>query len=289
MHMPGSPVLDATIGEDAYHTDPCPEPSLSSSIAHVLVTRSPLHAWHLHPKLGGGVGRRSAAMDRGSLIHKLLLGRGARIAVIDADDYRTKAAREERDAARATGKIPVLAHEWDEARRVAEIIRTRIEGFGFRLDGESEVCIRWQEPAVGGPVWCRCLLDHVKLAEAHILDVKTSRSARPDDAARSVVSYGYDIQRAAYVRALETARPELAGRVKYTLLFVETEPPYAVTPARLDGVLRERGDRLWTRAVHTWATCLRSGEWPAYVDRPVYLEAPPWVLAQMHNEQDGSE
>ena len=36
-----------------YHSDPCPAPSLSSTIAKKLVSASAMHAFCEHPKLGG--------------------------------------------------------------------------------------------------------------------------------------------------------------------------------------------------------------------------------------------
>ena len=38
-----------TLSAEAYHADPCPEPSLSASIANVLLQRSPAHARIQHP------------------------------------------------------------------------------------------------------------------------------------------------------------------------------------------------------------------------------------------------
>ena len=43
-----------------YHADPCPAPSLSRSIAKLLVERSPAHAYAAHPRLGGP---RNRAID----------------------------------------------------------------------------------------------------------------------------------------------------------------------------------------------------------------------------------
>jgi len=66
----------------------------------------PLHARYAHPKLGGGVRESTDAQNRGSIIHKLLLGKGSEIAIINHDDYRKTEAREARDAALNAGQIP---------------------------------------------------------------------------------------------------------------------------------------------------------------------------------------
>lgn len=57
-------------------------PRLSRSLACTLLSRSPLHAWHQHPKLGGGLAETpTRSLEGGSLIHALLLGEGPKIEV----------------------------------------------------------------------------------------------------------------------------------------------------------------------------------------------------------------
>lgn len=270
------------MSEGVYHADPCDSPSLSASIAKILIDKSPAHAWQAHPKLGGVRREPTAAMDRGTLIHRLVLGAGADIEPIAADDYRTKVAREARDEARAAGRIPVLERELDEAREVSDKLIVNLSEQGIELLGESEIACVWQEETASGPIWCRGLIDHlIEGPRLLIVDLKTSRSAHPKACARHVVDYGYDVQRAAYVRGLERARPDMAGRIDFVFAFVELEPPYACTVARLDGMFRERGERRWIQACETWGSCLALNSWPGYAIEPVYLEAPGWLLAEM--------
>ena len=58
---------------DDYHADKIGDvPTLSASIAQRLVTRSPLHAWTHHPRLGGATRKNAKAptkeMDRGTIV-----------------------------------------------------------------------------------------------------------------------------------------------------------------------------------------------------------------------------
>src|SRR6185503_15222345 len=105
-------ILNCSI--DEYHNDPCETPSLSASIAKLLIDKSPMHAHAAHPRFGGEKYESSAAQDAGTLIHRLLLGAGKDIETIDADDYRTNAAKAARDAAKAAGRIPVLTRVLEE-------------------------------------------------------------------------------------------------------------------------------------------------------------------------------
>src|SRR5258708_36421550 len=110
-------ILNVT--EAAYHSDPCVRPSLSSSIAHTLVTQSPRHAWLEHPRLGGSkdsIAKRTKTMDEGQILHKLLLGAGAKFEMVVADDWRTNASKESRAAIEAGGKIAVLAKNFEKLK-----------------------------------------------------------------------------------------------------------------------------------------------------------------------------
>jgi len=279
---------------EEYHADPCERPSLSASIAATLVNRSPAHAWLEHPRLGGVGIEPTRAMDMGSLVHRLVLGIGPDVAVIDADDWRSKAAREARDEARAAGRLPVLRRQMQEAEAMATCLRQSLERLHppIVLDGVSEICITWQEDSASGPVLCRAMLDQLVIdggGRATIYDLKTTHSARPKDCERRALDMGYDIQQAAYCRGLLRARPELAGRIDFVFLFLESSPPHCVTPARLGGILEDLGEQKWRRAVEMWARCTKDNHWPGYVDGPVSLNAPPWALnEEMDREAAGA-
>lgn len=278
--MTAARILDISTAD--YHADNVgPTPTLSASIATTMATKSPAHAWLEQPKLGAVARDATKATDAGSVIHTLTLGEGTELAVIEADNYRTKKAQEERDVAHATGKVPVLARELDEARAVAKILREKIERFGIALTGESEVKLAWEYETVEGLVVpCRSMVDHLLLEQGTVYDLKTIRSAHPKQCSRSAVDYGYDIQWAAYTRAVGRLAPHLLGAVDMIFLFCEIEPPYAVTPARPDGMMRELGAARWERAATTWAKCLRSGEWPGYASDVMPLTVPGWALME---------
>lgn len=263
---------------EAYHNDPCEVPSLTQSIAHVLDSQSPLHAFTRHPKLGGVPRPHTKAFDMGSLSHALLLGQGKDVAVINCDDYRTKEAQAARDEARRTGRISVLSAHYEQALSISEALRHRFSERGIDLDGKSEVVALWSESTLEGEaVQCRGMMDHVK--EPVIYDLKSCRSASLDACRRHIDSYGYAIQRAAYVSAMEQIRPEFAGRADFVFIFYELEPPFAVTPVKLSGAFRQLGERRWKRAVETWARCLRENHWPEYVDQITEIEPMPWALS----------
>src|SRR3979411_2799004 len=68
-----------------YHADPCERPSLSSSIAKILIEKTPRHAWTAHPWLNPNfVPKQDSKFDLGSAVHELMLGKGVGYTVIEA-------------------------------------------------------------------------------------------------------------------------------------------------------------------------------------------------------------
>jgi len=271
-----TPGLYSGVPHEVYHADPCPEPSLSSSIASRLVSQSPLHAWTYHPRFGKVRDEDTEAKIAGSLIDNLILGGGPEIVPIIADDYKTKAAREARDQAWADGKMPVIEAKLDAEREHADEIKTYLrERKGFEFSGVSQAVAIWKD----GDAWCRGRLDHWKPENATIYDLKFVKSAAPTEIDKHMINYGTDVQRAAYVSAIEKIYPSLAGRVKFQPIFVESGQVLAITMRPVGGTMRELGERKWRRGVDIWTRCLTANHWPDYGDDG-QIEAPAWALTR---------
>lgn len=272
--------IHADISEAAYHADPCPAPSLSSSIARLLLRRSPLHAWHAHPRLNPQPDERDGteASDAGSILHKMLLGKGADITVIDAPDWRTKAAKEAREAAREAGHTPVLkaalAELHDAARDIRHQLQSHPEGCMLFEPGIPEATLIWRE----GPVWCRARIDYLLHDDrAPPLDLKTTKlSAAPGEWERRLITE-YAIQCAFYRRGLAALR-----RATPAMRFIvgEQDAPHAVAVMCAAPSLQAWADAEVERAIGLWSRCITRGEWPGYPPHTAHIEAPGWLLSQ---------
>ena len=127
---------------------------LSNSIAKILLNQSPLHAWMAHPRLNPNwQADDDSKFSIGTAAHALLLeGTNARIAVIDADDWRTKAAKEARDEAFKNRLTPILRKHNNAVIRMVEAAKSYIrqtEIAGILERGKPEITMRWQE----GELW----------------------------------------------------------------------------------------------------------------------------------------
>jgi len=279
------------VSPERYHRDECERPALSSSIACELVSRSPRHAWLRHPRLGGVQSESTGTMDMGTLLHSLVLGIGKPVVIVEADDWRTKAAKEAREHARENGAVAILKPHLLAAEARAKAVRFELARRGIRLDGDKEAVLVWEETASNGAkVLCRAQLDHVNVATGQIDDLKFSADASPAACQRRMVDMGYDIQDAAYRSALAHLCPELAGRVRFRFLVCE-EDTDLLAIIQCGAALREVGERRWRRAVNRWAHCLATNCWPGYGDEPFVLDARPFEIARELEaaEEDDSE
>jgi hypothetical protein len=282
------------LSEANYHADQLGDgggPSLSSSLAKVLVTKTPEHARLSHPRLlregePGLKRENTTSLSEGTILHRLILGAGGDLVLIEADDFRTKAAQAARDLALSEAKIPVLRGDFETYQKAASAIRRRLlADWGIELDGESEVVVVWYERAFDGtPVRCRARIDHLWIDKAIAIDLKTSTDVSADDCSRAISTYEYQVQDAAYRSAIRALCPD-ARKIDMSFAFAEKAPPNVVTWAELDGVYRDLGEQQWRYAVDTWARCIESGVWPAtYANERVRVAPKPWVLAAWEEE-----
>ena len=253
---------------DEYHL----RPGFHASLASTLIDQSPMHA--RHAQLSGGMDP-TKAMDVGSVCHRMTLGKGKEYACLPFDNWQTKAAQKSRDDTRAAGMIPLTHVQHTKCEAAAAAARSAISALGIKLDGLSEQGVEWDEDGV----LCRCMFDHVNLETGQILELKFTGDANPARLERHVEDMGYRIAAAAYIRALISLRPQLAGRITYTFLFCETAEPYAVCPPEPDHLFLETGERDWLRAVTIWKQCEDAQRWPGYLDFRS-ISRPQWKLRQ---------
>lgn len=275
-----------TMPAEDYHADPCPVPSLSSGIARTLVSQSPRHAWAAHPRLNPAhASEDKQAFDLGSAAHALLLEGTDRMTVIDAADYRTKAAQEARDAARRAGRHPVLVAQYRAVQTMAGIARDAILGCadlsGMTLaDGDAERVMVWRE----GDAWCRARPDWISRDLRVQISYKTTgTSANPTDFARMIESMGYDLQDAFYLRG---ARALGAPNDALTLTLVqENSPPYACAWIGMDPVYMAMANGKAARAIEIWQECMKRDKWPGYPSRIHWVTPPAYALARWEERE----
>lgn len=262
-----------------YIADPAPEPSLSASIAHTLITQSPLHAFVQHPRLNKGViDSGSTKQDIGTIVHGIVLeGDESRLVIVEADDWRTKVARETRDAARLAGLVPVLAGDLGMIREIAAAALSAIANSeladAFTPEaGKAEQTLLWKE----GDIWLRSRPDWLTNNHRLIIDLKTTTgSAEPTAWLRTMLGNGNDIQAALGLRGIKALT---TGGANCQLVFwvVEQNPPYASSFIGLSPQFLEMAEHKLERAIRLWSDCTMTNCWGGYPSRVCWVEPPNW-------------
>lgn len=283
-----TPTGDAVV-RDLPHEQYLRHPALSFSGAKVLI-RPAGPARFRHEREHGRPPKDE--FDVGHAAHNAVLGVGPELVVVDAADWRTNAAKEARELARASGKVPVLSAT---ASKVADMARAlRAHPIASRLlhprSGEPEVSLFWRDEQHG--VDRRGRVDWLRTPDADgrliLADYKTTTDASPDAIARSLWSYGYDMQ-AAWYRDLVVGLG-LAKSAPFLFVFQEVAAPYlvhVVEPAPDDLM---RGEDKNRRALQLFADCTERDVWPGYNDTGITtVTAPAWAARQFELEQDELE
>ena len=281
------------IAEKDYHADPCPSPSLSSSIGKKLINETPSHAKTAHPKLNpdwqrDGGSRRTAL---GSACHCLLSGADrASIVEIEYDNYKKNAAKEERDEAINNGQTPVLTCDLERAEIIVDAAREQLRGSGLGAyaggNGDAEVVVAHE--TVGG--WKRIKMDWWSADRTTIIDYKTiGGSASPEAFAKRAAQMDYDFQDAFYLFVVGETFPFLAGRMSFIFVVQEIDPPYALAWREITEYDRTIAWRKVVYATSLWFKCLESGKWPGYRSGVERFSMPVWHQTRWLEREMGEE
>lgn len=264
------------IPEDLYHADPVPGGSLSSTGARKLLPPScpaRFRYEQLHPAAP------SAAMELGTAAHKLILGTGPELVVVDAADWRTNAAKDQAAEARGRGAVPLLRDDYARVQAMAAAIRSHRLASALlspERGGHPEQSLFAVDDYTG--VWCRSRLDWMPDPESPrpvIADYKSAASADPGAFTRSVSTYGYHVQEFWYRRLYA----QLTGvDAEFVFIVQEKTPPYVVTVCRLDDESVRAGGTLARQALERYRDCMESGIWPAHSDEIERISLPRWAM-----------
>ena len=269
-----------SIPEAEYHADPCPSPSLSSSVARILFERSPEHAMLAHPRLNEDFmeKKQSREMAIGSAAHKVIFESSwASLAFVEFDNWRTTASREASAEAIKHGMIALLPHE----RAAVEGMVSKIK-LDEILEGQDapkfESTLAWKE----GVSWYRARPDIITTEHDHIYDFKTTGlAATPSGWGRSQM-WEYAMQAGFYrrgYRALFDKNPT------WTFVVQERTPPYSFAKFEFDHAGNEYCDKIAEYSAYTWDQCLRKNTWLSYSPGVNVINAPYNVMEELEREK----
>jgi hypothetical protein len=281
--LPASTVAEPGVHPDmdeaTYHADPVPGGSLSSGGARLLLEPGGPAKFAYRR----GKEFHSPTFDLGKAAHTMALGVGASIAVVNAKDWKTKAAQQARDQAHEDGATPLLVADYQRVLAMADAVKAHPLAGGLLAAGHPELSMFWVDKPTG--VWCRSRPDW-KTTDRHgrllLVDLKTCEKADTDSIAKSVANYGYDQQAAWYSNgAINLDLAEDDEDMAFLFVFVEKSPPHLVHVVQLDADAMLRGRRRNRRALELYAQHDAAGVWPGHpTDAITDITLPFWATRE---------
>ena len=256
--------------------------------------RSALHARHQmqDPR------SQTPSMAMGSALHFLLLWPDQFAASFAVAPTQEKRSKKDKDAwAEVQAAYPdatmLRPSEWDDVHKMRDSVFAN--GLAKRLltgKGKSELTVVWKDEETG--LLCKARLDRLighyvspwdSMEYPAIIDVKSTRDARPNSFQKSIADFGYEIQAAHYLAgAASTPKGDIDRR--YVFICVENSAPYATAVYELDDATRLVGEKRRRRYLNQLAECIRTGQWPGYPEEPISIGLPEWLHRIEENRSD---
>ncbi|MCF6376926.1 PD-(D/E)XK nuclease-like domain-containing protein [Nocardioides KLBMP 9356] len=243
------------VSDEAYHADPIPGGSLSSTFARLLTDNVPAKAYELRRNR-----KPTKSMNLGKAAHAHALGAGP-LLIVWQHDGRTKDGKAERaeyaDMLATEAAVAVSEAERDQIIGMATALRESSIVAKILDESEAEVSGFWQEDGV----WCRARYD--LLGERAAWDYKTCTDASRRGFSKAMANYGYHQQAEFYRRGLQ-ALGHPAARTPLRFICQEVTAPYLVQIHTPDDLSIEVAKELNDRAIRIYAESMSTGLWAGF-------------------------
>lgn len=281
---PGIYDMDA----ETYHNDPCDTPSLSAGMINDILSapaKCRQNSRRLNPDY-----EEDEKQDRftiGTVSHVMHLEPALfdqKVMVVNHDDWRSGAAKAQKEIARASGRTPILAKHMEKVMEARDVFLAHSFTAKAFADGKFEQSMFWRHPV--HDIWCRARPDFIADSRAHLNDYKSTANADPEKFGKHAFDMGYHRRAAWYLEGCEV----LFGKRPDHYWFCNQEPkaPYLTSVIELDSQSLEAGKMQNDIAAERFAHCLKENDWYGYRhasqptrDLAFQVSLPNWAFIQI--------
>ncbi len=194
-------------------------------------------------------------------------------------DRRSKANKAEHEAfdLRHGGKIILKEPDFERAYQCVEALRSHELAMSIlESDGAMvEAAMLWNDPVTG--LFCKGKLDIYGFWQKKwnvVADLKKTRVELSDnELERELGKWGYDVQAAYYLDALDTLFPGQERR--FFFIFIN-DKTFRIRVMEASAQAIDNGRIKYRAALNKWAKCCEAGEFPGWPQKVTQLRLKPW-------------
>ena len=272
--------------DDAYHGEEMQ--GYVSSTQLKTLAHSPAHLRHMmdNPMV------ETDALRQGKAIHCAILDGPEEFArqykERTVPDWRTVAGKAEKAAMERDGVTCLTADEHAMIMGIYHAFESHpvlMDIIATDPDPKFEHAILWQDKETG--LWCRAKPDI--FGANFMLDLKSTKDARPHKFNRQFFELGYHIQAAHYASAWEAINGQNAENdLDFVFFAAEKTPPFGHMLYRVSRDVMLYGKQCRRDLMLKFADCLNMGEWHGYGNEIKELTL-PWGMGGGNDDDEDCE
>lgn len=266
--------------------------AVSAGMVWTLDSECPLKAWLGSPwnpnqtrietkNFNIGTAVHLAVLEPDCLEDRVVIVRGVTKRGTPSPGYASLDAQEQRDAAYAGGKTPLLPEEREIVLGMHEAIARKRQIWDLFSNGDAEVTLQWEWNGLP----CKCRPDFLAADGSYILDLKSANTVNPRALSRKLETEGWFVRAPWYMAGAKMATGRMPDAYKFVV--VEKDLPHVSEVFDIDIRALVQGEQIIGRALDIIAKCQKSGRWPSYSENgeTITLSRPSWAEFQ-HADRD---
>lgn len=234
---------------------------------------------------------RSDDLLTGSAFHKLVLEPETfadEFVVSPKFDKRTKLGKEQASMffEENESKDIITIEQLDIISAMRDSVNLNRYG-SLLLKGKHEESMYFTDELTG--IRCKIRPDCYKIVNDRVIitDLKSCKSASPEDFMKDIVRYGYDVQSYMYSIGVSLTLNVPLENVSFVFLCVEKTAPYLTAIYEVSQDILDRGEMLFRKYIGMYKYCLDTNNWYGYngfTNAPQIIGLPDY-LVKKGNEQ----
>jgi hypothetical protein len=222
----------------------------------------------------------------GSAFHKAVLEPrtfGKEFVVMPYIDRRTKAGKElyAEFESKANNRDIITQENYDIICGMRERVMENKYARALLSNGFVENSMYYTDDLTG--IECKIRPDVYKIVgdKVIITDLKSCKSASPEDFTRDIVKYGYDLQCAMYKTGVSKVLHVPIENIEFVFVAVEKKAPYLMGIYEADNNIFERGESLYRKYLGMLKQCRETNDWYDYngfSHEPSVIGLPDYML-----------